>query len=452
MLALFATVSSSMIVVNALPAITGGLGLSADDGLWVVLASLVSMTVATPVWGKLADHLDKKRLTQVAIVIFVVASIGAGFAPGAEVLIAMRALQGIATGGLLAMAQAVLGVITTPRERGAYSGYLGAVMSIATLCGPLLGGLVVDAPGLGWRWCFFLVVPLAVVGGVVVQVTLRVPRGSGRVSIDAAGVALLAVAILALVSWLTFAGSRFGWISPPSAALLALVLGGTVVFVLVERRVREPLVSPALLRHRATAWAAVGSVGIGIVMFSSILFLSQYLQLARDHPASVAGALAAPMLLATLLGSVGSGHLVARTGRLRGVLVAGAVLLVAGFAGLAAITPVTPDGFVVAATLPVGLGTGMLMQNFVLVAQNAVDATWVGRVSALLSLLRSLAGAIGVAALGAVALAAAGPHPDAASHAAATATVYLICCGASVVVLVAAIAVGPQTLRGTIRR
>jgi MFS family permease len=451
MIGLFATVSSSMIVVNALPTITRDLDLPADGAIWVVLASLVTMTFATPVWGKLADHLDKKRLTQAAIVIFIVASVGAGLAPGVELLVGMRALQGIATGGLLAMSQAVLGVITTPRQRGAYSGYLGAVMSVATLCGPLIGGVVVDAPGLGWRWCFFLLVPLALASLVVVQLTLHVPRGSGRVRVDVAGIALLAVGVTALVTWVTFAGNRFPGVSWPSGALIAAVVLAVVGLLLVESRVAEPVLAAQVLRERATRWALLGSVAIGVVMFSSILFLSQYLQLARGYPASVAGAMAAPMLLATLVGSIGGGHLIARTGRLQSMLVAGSVAMVLGFAGLATIGPDTSDAFVIVATVPVGLGIGLLMQNYVLVAQNAVDATWVGRVSSTLSLFRSLAGAVGVAALGAIAVFASGQEPDAAAHAHATAVVFAVSGATALLSVLASVAVGRQTLRQTIR-
>lgn len=443
MMGLFATVSSAMIVTNALPAIASGLGTDSGGALWVVLASLVTMTVATPIWGKLADHGDKKRLTQAAILIFIVGSAGAALAPNLAVLVAMRAVQGVATGGLLAMAQAVLGAITTPRQRGAYSGYLGAVMSVATLCGPLIGGVIVDTPGLGWRWCFVLLLPLAVAALVIVQFTLRVPHQHGPLRIDVAGSALLALAVTASVSLLTLGGAAFPWVSAPGAVLLGVAVAGAVAFALVERRVAEPILAPRLLRERGPRWAIVGSTALGVVMFSSILFLSQYLQLVREHPASVAGALAAPMLAATMVAAIGGGHLVARTGRLTTVLVTGSVLLIAGFGLLATIGATTPDALVVGATVPVGLGIGLLMQNYVLAAQNAVEREWVGRVSGAVSLFRSLAGAVGVAGLGAVVAAIGGGAP-------ATAAVFAISATAAIVGLVASIALGSQQLRTTL--
>lgn len=455
MLGLFATVSSSMVVANALPAIADGLGTTSAGAIWVVLASLVTMTVATPVWGKLADHADKKRLTQASLAIFVIGSVGAALAPDIETLIAARAVQGVATGGLLAMSQAVLGAVTTPRQRGAYAGYLGAVMSVATLCGPLLGGVIVDAPGLGWRWCFVLLLPLAVAAVAIVQATLHLPQMESapdrpRVRVDVAGAVLIAVAGTALVVWITMAGSAFPWLSAPSLLLLGAVLGATVALVIVERRVPDPILDPLLFRHRAVRWAIVGTSGLGLVMFSSILFLSQYLQLAREHSASTAGLLALPMLAATTLGSIAGGTLVARTGRLATVLVVGAVLLTAGFAVMAAIRPGTPDALVVAATVPVGLGIGALMQNLVLAAQNAVDRGWVGRVSAALSLFRSLAGAAGVAALGELVVAVAGPAPTPDGQAIATGAVFMVATASALVCLVAVIALGRQRLRTTI--
>ncbi|MEZ5190475.1 MAG: MFS transporter [Schumannella sp.] len=395
MLGLFTTVSSSMIVVNALPAIASGLGTTSSGALWVVLASLVTMTIATPVWGKLADHLDKKRLTQASILIFVVASIGAALAPGLGALVAMRALQGVATGGLLAMSQATLGAITTPRQRGAYSGYLGAVMSVATLCGPLIGGIVVDIPGLGWRWCFLLLLPLAVAGLVIVQLTLRAPATRAPMRVD-----------------------------------LAETIG--------------------MLRNRTTLWAIVGSVSLGLVTFSSVLFLSQYLQLGRGYSASTAGILAVPMLSATLVASIVAGHLVARRGRVGGVLLGGSVLMAAGFAALATVGVSAPDWLAIVATIPVGAGIGMLMQNFVLAAQNALDHLWVGRVSATLSFVRSLAGAAGVAGLGAIVAGLAGADPEPAAQARATGVVFAIAAFASLAALVAAFALRGQRLRGTI--
>jgi MFS family permease len=443
MMGLFATVSSAMIVTNALPAIASGLGTTSDGALWVVLASLVTMTVATPIWGKLADHRDKKRLTQAAILIFVLGSAGAALAPDLGTLVAMRAIQGVSTGGLLAMAQAVLGAITSPRQRGAYSGYLGAVMSVATLCGPLIGGVIVDAPGLGWRWCFVLLLPLAIAALVIVQVTLRVPHVRGPLRIDAAGSVLLAFSATALVSLLTLGGRAFAWASVPSGVLLAVAVVSAVAFVLVERRAADPVLAPRLLREHGPRWAIVGSAALGIVTFSSILYLSQYLQLVREHSASMAGALAAPMLTATMAGAIGGGHLVARSGRLTAVLITGSALLIAGFAVLATIGDATLDALVVAGTIPVGLGVGLLMQNYVLAAQNAVDRSWVGRVSGAVSLFRSLAGAVGVAGLGAVVAVAGG-------GASATGAVYAVSAAAALLTLVASIALGRQELRTTL--
>lgn len=456
MVGLFASVSSAMIVATALPTIVRELGATTSDGVWIVVASLLTMTVSTPIWGRCADHLDRKRVTQVAILLFVVGSLGAGLAPSLGMLIGMRAVQGAAMGGLLVASQAVIGAITTPRQRGAYSGYLGAVMSIASLCGPLMGGLIIDAPGLGWRWCFFLLVPLAVASLVIVQATLTVGRESSPFRVDGAGTTLIAVTITALVAWITFAGVRFDWVSWPSVVLLAATLLAGTASVLVERRVRQPVLDLALFREPTVRWTVIGSIAIGAVTFASMLYLSQYLQIGRGYSASWAGALAAPMLLATVVASIIAGHLVARTGRLRAVLIGGSVLLSTGLGLLGTIGSATPDWFVIAATVLVGLGIGSLMQNFVLAAQNAVDLGQLGRVSSTVSMFRSLSGALGVSVLGAVLAHGAGTDEAAAGYpqafAGASATVFAVSAVFSLLSLVAALAIRPGPLRETIRR
>ena len=188
---MFTAIISSTIVANALPTIIADLDGSQTQYTWVVTASLLAMTVSTPVWGKLADLFSKKMLIQIALVTFVVGSVLAGLSQNVPQLIAMRVVQGLAMGGLIANAQAIIGSIIPPRERGRYSGYMGATMAVGTVSGPLLGGLIVDAPGLGWRWCFYVCVPLAVMSLVLLQRYLRIATIRREVSIDYAGAVLI---------------------------------------------------------------------------------------------------------------------------------------------------------------------------------------------------------------------------------------------------------------------
>lgn len=400
---LFGSASSAMIVANTLPAIEADLGADPAGGSWVVVGSLLAMTVTIPIWGRLVDAFDGKRVVQSAFVVFVLGCLGAGLAPGLGGLIATRALQGVAMGGILVASQAVIARVVPGQRRGAYLGYLGATMSIASLCGPLIGGFLVELPGAGWRSAFFVLIPFALVGLVVVEAALPRRRGPGAFRVDAAGIALLAVAVTAVLLLVTFGGVAFPWWSVPGVALGGVGVLAAIALVLVERRVADPVVELGALAVPAVRWSVIGSVAIGAVMFSAVLYLSQYWQLARGVSAAITGLLVAPLLGATLVSSIVSGHLVSRGPRARGrTMLAGSLLLTAGLAGLASIAVSPPDWLVVASASLVGLGMGALMQTFLLVAQLAVAPERVGRTTSLVSMLRSLSGAAGVAVLGAV--------------------------------------------------
>ncbi|MFI6287184.1 MFS transporter [Streptomyces sp. NPDC051018] len=407
LLALFSSVLSTMIVTNALPAILSDLGGSQAQYAWVVAASLLTMTVSTPLWGRLSDRYSKRLLVQFALVIFVTGSAGAALAQSMGTLIAMRAVQGVAMGGLMATSQAVIATLVSPRERGRYSGYIGAVLAAATVCGPLVGGVIVDTPWLGWRWCFLVVVPFSVVSLVVLQRHLRLPAGPVReIRADWTGAALIALTASLPLIWVTFAGDAFAWTSWQSAALLGGALAAGAVTVRVERRHPDPVVARSAFQDRNTRLVVLGSISVGVVMFSVILFLSQYFQLALDRSPTAAGLLGMPMMAGTLVGTLGSGSLITRSGRWKVFLAGGSFLLSAGLAllGLPALTGTgpLPLGVVLPATVLVGLGIGAVMQNYVLVAQNSVDADRVGAAGATVTFFRSLSGAIGVSLLGAV--------------------------------------------------
>src|SRR5687767_6299644 len=214
LLVLFVAMLSGTVVSTALPQIIGALNGSQTQYTWVVTATLLTATATTPVWGKLADLFDKKTLVQVAIVIFVVGSVLSGFAQGAGQLIAARAFQGIGVGGLQALVQVVIAAMIPPRERGRYNGYLGGVMALATVGGPLLGGLIVDTSWLGWRWCFFIGVPVAVIALFVLQATLKVKTVRRQdVKIDYLGASLIAVGVSVLLVWISFVDGSFAWLS-----------------------------------------------------------------------------------------------------------------------------------------------------------------------------------------------------------------------------------------------
>ncbi|GAA4974113.1 MDR family MFS transporter [Pseudonocardia tropica] len=406
LMALFVGVLSSTIVSNALPRILGDLGGTQAEYTWVVSASLLAMTASTPIWGKLADLYSKKLLVQAAIGIFLVGSLLCGLAVSTGQLIGFRVLQGLGMGGLQALTQVVIAAIITPRERGRYMGYLSGIMSIAVVGGPLLGGIIVDSP-LGWRWCFFVGVPLAAISLLVLQRTLNVPtpvRADGeRPSIDYLGATLIAAAVSALLLWTSLAGKQFGWASPTSFGLIGAGLVLLVGAVVVERRAKDPVVPPFLFRDRTVVLATVASLFVGVAMFGSTIFLSQYFQLARGASATEAGLLTLPMIVGMFGASNVAGQLITRTGVWKRYLVGGAVSLTAGLSlGAAVISSTAPYWLVAVAMALVGIGVGTTQQNLVLAVQNTVALRHMGAASSTVTFFRSLGGSAGVAGLGAL--------------------------------------------------
>lgn len=402
LLAMFVSILSATIVSNALPTIIADLHGSQTQYTWVVTATLLTTTASTPIWGKLADLFDKKLLVQIAIVIFVVSSAMAGLAQSMGWLIGWRAVQGIGAGGLQALAQVVIAALIPPRERGRYSGYLGAVLATATVSGPLIGGLLVDTSWLGWRWCFYVGVPVGVIALIVLQRTLHVPTVKRDVKLDYLGATLIAGGVSTLLIWISLAGSQFAWGSAASLTLGALGIAALVAAVIVELRVPEPVVPMDLFRNRTVVLAVLGSIVLGLVMFGGSVFLGQYFQVARGYAPTEAGLLTLPLVGGLMIASTVSGQLISRYGRWKGFLVAGAILTTAGLALLSTMDHTTSIPLLGGYLGVLGLGVGMSMQNLVLAVQNTVDVTEIGSASSLVAFLRSMGGTIGVTVLGIV--------------------------------------------------
>lgn len=400
MSALFVAIVSATIVSTALPTIIADLDGTQTQYTWVVTASLLAMTVTSPIWSKLSDLYNKKVLVQIAIVIFLLGSLAAGAVQNVPELLAARAVQGLGMGGLVSLAQSILGSIIPPRERGRYSGYLAATMAVATVSGPLLGGLVVDT--LGWRWCFWIAVPFALGGMVMLQKFLHLVTVRRPVKIDYWGALFITVAASLPLVWVSFAGNSFDWASVETAEFLGAALVALVAAILVERRHPDALVPGHILDNRITVLSILGSVAVGVAQFGASVFLSQYFQVARDHTPTQAGLLMLPLIAGNMVGATGTGQYITRTGRWKGIMMIGSALLVAGLCLMGTIDHLTPMWHLSAYMVLMGLGTGALMQNLVLVVQNTVDVTDVGAASGVVSFFRSLGGTVGVAALGAV--------------------------------------------------
>ncbi|MGA5041700.1 MFS transporter [Streptomyces capoamus] len=402
LLGMFVAILSSTIVSNALPHIIGDLGGGQSAYTWVVTAALLSMTAATPLWGKLADLYSKKALVQIALIIYVVASMAAGLSQNPGMLITFRVFQGIGVGGLSALAQIVMAAMISPRERGRYSGYLGATFAVATVGGPLLGGVITDTDWLGWRWCFYVGVPFAIIALIVLQKTLHLPVVKREVKVDWGGATLISAAVSLLLVWVTFAGDKYDWLSWQTYAMV----GGSVVlgalFVLVESRASEPIIPLRLFRNRTITLASLASLFVGVAMFSGTVFFSQYFQLARDKSPTMSGVLTIPMIGGLFVSSTVSGQFITRTGRWKAWLVSGGVLVTAGLLLLGGIRYDTDYWKMAIFMALLGLGIGMMMQNLVLATQNQVAPSDLGSASSTVTFFRSLGGAVGVSALGAV--------------------------------------------------
>ncbi|MFJ6571275.1 MFS transporter [Streptomyces sp. NPDC091292] len=403
LLGMFVAILSSTIVSNALPQIISDLGGGQSAYTWVVTASLLSMTATTPLWGKLADLFSKKLLVQISLVIYVAGSVVAGLSQSAGMLIACRVVQGIGVGGLSALAQIVMAAMISPRERGRYSGYLGATFAVATVGGPLLGGVITDTSFLGWRWCFYVGVPFAVIALVVLQKTLRLPvvKREG-VKVDWAGAFFISAAVCLLLVWVTFAGDKYDWMSWQTAAMVggSVLLG--LIFVFIESIAKEPIIPLRLFRNRTITLASLASLFVGVAMFAGTVFFSQYFQLARDKSPTMSGVMTIPMIGGLFISSTVSGQVITKTGRWKAWLVSGGVLVTAGLGLLGMIRYDTPYWHIAIFMALMGLGVGMMMQNLVLCTQNQVDPSDLGSASSTVTFFRSLGGAIGVSALGAI--------------------------------------------------
>ncbi|MEV7690170.1 MFS transporter [Streptomyces bungoensis] len=402
LLGMFVAILSSTIVSNALPHIISDLGGGQSAYTWVVTAALLSMTAATPLWGKLADLYSKKALVQVALIIYVVASMAAGLSQNPGMLITFRVFQGIGVGGLSALAQIVMAAMISPRERGRYSGYLGATFAVATVGGPLLGGVITDTSWLGWRWCFYVGVPFAVIALIVLQKTLHLPVVKREVKVDWGGATLISAAVSLLLIWVTFAGDKYDWVSWQTYAMVggSIVLGA--LFVLVEAKASEPIIPLRLFRNRTITLASLASLFVGVAMFAGTVFFSQYFQLARDKSPTMSGVMTIPMIGGLFVSSTVSGQFITRTGRWKAWLVSGGVLVTAGLVLLGGIRYDTEYWKLAVFMGLLGLGIGMMMQNLVLATQNQVAPSDLGSASSTVTFFRSLGGAVGVSALGAV--------------------------------------------------
>ncbi|WP_425578050.1 MDR family MFS transporter [Streptomyces glaucus] len=402
MAGMFVAILAGTVVSNALPTIITDLGASQSSYTWVVTAELLAMTATVPLWGKLSDLFDKKLLLQLSLGMFVIGSLLAGFSHGVGLLIFSRVVQGIGAGGLTALAQVVMAAIIPPRRLGKYAGVFGAVFAVGTVAGPLIGGVLVDTSWLGWRWCFFIGVPFALLSIVLLQRTLDLPVTRREVKIDFLGAFLIVAGVCALLIWVSLAGNEFDWLSWQTAALTGGGLLLLAAAVLVEARTAEPVIPLDIFRNRTVTLTTVASLLVGVAMFGGTVFLSQYFQVSLGKSPTMAGLMSLPMILGLLVSSTVAGQVISRTGVWKRYLVAGAVIMTVGLGLLSTIGADTSFALLSLYMAVLGIGVGMLMQNLVLAAQNDVPASELGAATSVLSFFRSMGGTIGTSVLGAI--------------------------------------------------
>jgi len=402
MLAMFVGMISGTVVTNALPRIVGELGGSQTGYTWVVVATMLAMTATTPIWGKFADLFSKKLLVQLALLVFLAGSTIAGTSQSMEMLIFGRVITGLGVGGTVSLIQIIIGSIVPPRERGRYSGYIGAVFALATVSGPLAGGLIVDSP-LGWRGCFFVGLPFAVIALIVLQRTLHLPVVKREVHIDYLGATFIMGGVSVLLVWVSLAGQQFDWVSGTSFGLVALGLVLIAVAIVVEAKVAvEPIIPLWLFKDRTLSLATLATVFVGISMFGATVYLSEFFQMAHRMSPTEAGLMSLWMVVAMMGLGIISGRVITANGRWKIWLVGGMVSLIVGSGLLATIDSTTSIWLVGVYMAVLGAGVGATQQNLILAVQNNVSQAHLGAATSVVSFFRTMGGTIGISVLGAL--------------------------------------------------
>ncbi|HEX6446169.1 MAG TPA: MDR family MFS transporter [Streptosporangiales bacterium] len=387
------------IVGTAMPRIVGDLG-GAEHLSWVVTAYALAATVVTPLYGKLGDMFGRKRLLLTSIVLFLAGSVLSGMAQGMLELITFRALQGLGAGGLIVGVFATIGELVSPRERGKLQGYFAAVGALSMIGGPLLGGLITDH--LGWRWTFYINVPLGILALVIVTATLHLPKRGSSHRVDFAGAGLLAAGASAIVLLTTWGGNQHAWTSPTIIGLGATGVAALVGFLLVERRATEPILPLHLFRHRNFTVSSGLAFLVGFSMFGAITFLPLFMQIAQGASATNSGALLTPMMLGAMAMSLVAGQIVTRTGRYRAMPIAGSAAMAAGMYLLSTLDATSSHLTTTLYMVLLGLGMGLLMQITRLLPQNSVEPADMGVASSTPQFFQTIGGSLGVALFGAI--------------------------------------------------
>lgn len=399
MIAMLLAMLDNMIVGTAMPTIVGELG-GINHLAWVVTAYTLATAASTPIWGKLGDMYGRKGVFLTSIVVFLIGSALSGMAQDMGQLIGFRAVQGLGAGGLMVGVMAIIGDLIPPRERGKYQGMMAGVMAVAMIGGPLVGGTLTDH--LGWRWSFYINLPLGAIALIMVTAVLHLPKKRSQTRIDYVGAALLTIGITALVLITTWGGTEYDWTSGQIIGLGILGVVALAAFLLVERKVSEPVLPLHIFRNGNFSLVTVIGFLVGFVMFGSMTFLPLFQQTVQGASATNSGLLLLPMLLAMMAVSLFAGRVTTQTGKYKIFVVVGGGLITAGLALLSLMDTDTTRFTSGAFMAVLGAGMGFLMQTTMLIAQNSVEMKDMGVGSSSATLFRTIGGSFGVAIFGAI--------------------------------------------------
>jgi EmrB/QacA subfamily drug resistance transporter len=387
------------IVATALPTVAGDLG-GLSDLAWVVTAYLVAETVSMPLYGKLGDVVGRKRVLIVAIVLFLAGSALSGLATSMTELAAFRALQGLGAGGLIVTAMAVIAELVAPRERARYMGLIGGVFAVASVAGPLAGGLLVDQ--LSWRFIFYVNLPVGAAALAVIAAKLPAAPRRERQPIDVVGAALLTIAAAGTVLVSSWGGAQYAWGSPTILAIGVAAVAAAVAFVAQERRAADPVLPLSLFAGRPFWSAGLSGFLVGMSMFGTVTFLPLYLQIVDGASATAAGLRMLPFVVGAMLANSISGKVISKAERYKPYPVAGAALMVVGMLLLSGLDRGSSPVLAALDMLVIGVGIGLVMQVVILVAQNHAPRRHIGVATSTVTFARSIGATIGVAIFGAI--------------------------------------------------
>ena len=399
MLGMLVASISQTIVGPALPRIVAELG-GMSHYSWVATAAMLVSAVTVPIVGKLSDLYGRRSFYIAGISIFMLGTVFAGFAQSFWMLIAARAIQGLGMGTLMPLSQTIIGDIIPPRQRGKYQGIMGAVFGLTSVAGPLAGGLITDH--LGWRWLFFVTLPIGLLVLVFITKFLHLPHEPRRAKIDYAGIATLSTALVALLLAVSMGGSSWAWGSHTSLALFSLSILAAAAFVFIELRASEPVLSLRLLTERTIALSLVSAFGIAMVMFGAIIYIPVYAQGVIGVDATNSGLILIPLMLGFITCGILTGLMVTKTGHYRPFMLTGIVVMGLGVLLLTRLDHTATEGQLTFAMVVLGIGLGMAMQQYTMVVQNVVARSDMGVATASTQFFRNVGSTVGIAVYGAV--------------------------------------------------